>query len=399
MRGLWDLDPSVRHLNHGSFGACPRAVLEKQAQIRAEIERDTMGFYVNAFQPRLDAAREVLGAFLGASPQSLAFVSNATTAVNAVLRGYRFEAGDEILTLEQGYPACHNAAEFVAERWGARVVYVVVPIPVNSADEWVDRVMERVTDRTRLALLDHIASPTGLIVPIAALIGKLKARGVRTLIDGAHAPGAVPLDLDTLGADWYTGNAHKWLCSPKGAAFLYASETVREQTRPLVISHGARAPLRGRSRFHLEFDWTGTRDPSAWFSVPSAIEVVGDAVPGGWPEVMRRNAQMAHYGMMRVADAVGGEPVGPASMMPSMAALVLPARFGEPESPFCGQHLAGWLRSQGFVNQVVAWPQRRRWILRLSAHLYNVTTDYIELAETLRDGLGDRPWIPADEIC
>ena len=391
---LWSLDPSIRHLNHGSFGACPIAVLAEQARVRSVMERDTMGFFVDELQPRLDTARAVVAEFVGADPAGLAFVDNATTAVNAVLRGLEFVSGDEILTLEQGYPACHNAAEFVAKRWGATVVYAPIPVPLESPQQVVDSVLSRVTPRTRLALLDHIVSPTGLIMPLAALVAALKERGVRVLVDGAHAPGSVPVDLTEVGADWYTGNAHKWLCAPKGAAFLHAAGDVRDRTRPLVISHGARAPLGGRSRYHLEFDWTGTRDPSACLAIPKAIEVIGGALPGGFDAVMAHNNALVQQGLDVVAQATGAVPVGPPSMMASMAAMLLPAEFGEPDSPFSRQRVATWLRRRGFVVQMVPWSSRRRWILRLSAHLYNATSDYFALAETLADGLPDRPWTP-----
>ena len=258
----WALDPGVLFLNHGSFGACPRAVLDHQAALRAQMEAEPVRFLARELDDRLDAARTALAGFLGADAADLAFVTNATGGVNAVLRSYAFAAGDELLTTDHTYNACRNALDFVAERTGARVVVVTLPFPVASPDAVVEAVLARATPRTRLALLDHVTSPTGLVLPIARLCAELGARGVPVLVDGAHAPGMVELDLDGLGAAYYSGNCHKWLCAHKGAAFLWVRRDLQPSVRPLTISHGANRSKPGRSRFRVEFDWTGTADPT-----------------------------------------------------------------------------------------------------------------------------------------
>jgi isopenicillin-N epimerase len=203
----WCLDPSVVYLNHGSFGACPSAVLDAQAALRLEMEREPVDFLVARLPARLNAARETLAAFLGAAPSDLVFVTNATAGVNAVLRSLSLEAGDELLLTNLSYAACRKTADFVALRTGARVVVAQLPFPCRDEEELIAPVLSAVTARTRLALLDHVTSPTALVLPIARLVRELEARGVDTLVDGAHAPGMVPLALSELSAAYYTGNA------------------------------------------------------------------------------------------------------------------------------------------------------------------------------------------------
>ena len=201
MRHHWLLDPEIRFLNHGSFGACPRAVLERQSELRARLEAEPVRFFVHELEDLLDEARSRVAEFVGARPEDLGFVRNATSGVNAVLRSLSLRPGDELLLTDHGYNACRNVAEFVAERAGARVVVASIPFPLASEDEVVDAVLAATTERTRVALLDHVTSPTGLVLPIATLVRALDERGVDTLVDGAHAPGMLALDLEALVGD------------------------------------------------------------------------------------------------------------------------------------------------------------------------------------------------------
>ncbi len=369
----WGLDPEVVYLNHGSFGATPRAVLAAQNDVRTMLEAGPVRFFEDHYPAALDDARRALAAFVGARPEDLAFVCNATTGVNTVLRGLRLEPGDELLTTDHEYNACRNSLEAAAGEVGAVVKVARVPFPVASGDEVVDRVLDRVSSRTRLLLVDHVTSQTALVMPVASLVREAQGAGVDVLVDGAHAPGMVPLALDALGAAYYTGNCHKWLCAPKGAAFLHVREDRRDQVRPLVISHGANALEGARSRFHLEHDWTGTRDPSAWLAVPAALSTMERMLPGGWPELQRRNRELALAARRALCASLGVDPPCPEDMIGSMAAVPLPdARLAGPVDAFSRSPLqAALYREHRIEVPVIPWPGAPRRLLRISAQLYN----------------------------
>jgi len=381
---LWPLDRSVAFLNHGSFGACPTEVLRYQAALRTEMEAEPVRFLGRELDDRLAVAREALGAFVGADPDDLAFITNATSGVNAVLRSLAFSAGDEVLTTDHTYGACRNTLDYVAGRWGVKVNVAVVPFPGATPDAVVAAVMAKVTPRTRLALLDHITSPTGIILPIERLISGLAQRGVETLVDGAHAPGMVPLDLRALGATYYSANCHKWLCAPKGSAFLWVRRDRQADIRPLTISHGATAVRTGSSRFRLEFDWTGTQDPTAWLTVPKSIEYVGSLSPGGWPALMARNRALALEARRLLCAAAGTPPPSTDEMIGSLASVVLPdsptmETGWRVRDPIQGKLFDGW----GIEVPIMRWPAAPKRLLRISAAVYNKPDQYARLADAL----------------
>jgi isopenicillin-N epimerase len=383
LRDHWTLDPGVVFLNHGSFGACPRPVLEAAERVRAELEREPVRFFERVLEPALAAARVDVAAFVGAAPEDVAFVNNTTTGVNGVLRSLEFRAGDAILVTDHGYAACRNAVDYVARRAGVEVVVVKIPLPLRDPSEVTGRILAGVTDRVKLALVDHVTSPTGLVFPIADVVTALRERGVETLVDGAHAPGMVPLDLESLGAGYYVGNFHKWVCSPKGAALLWVRRDLQAVVHPLVISHGY-ASLRSRSRFLEEFDWTGSDDPSAWLAVPDAIRFVGGLVPGGWAEVRSRNRALALAARSLLTDALDAEPLAPESMIGSLASLCLPD--GEPGAAASASDDAlhrTLLDEHRIEVPVFSWPSPPARMLRISAHLYNTPADYEHLAKAL----------------
>lgn len=386
LRNLWTLDPDAVFLNHGSFGACPRAVLEHQSDLRAEIERQPVEFFARNYNDRLDAARREIASFLGADPDGLVAVPNATTGANAVLRSLSFREGDELLTTDHAYNACRNALEFVADRCGARVVVAPIPFPVRNPDDIVDTIVSRVTPRTRMALVDHITSPTALVLPIEAIVEALHDRGVDVLVDGAHAPGMVPLDLDSLGVSYYVGNCHKWLCAPKGAGFLYVRDDRRNAIRPVTISHGASARRDGRTRFHDEFDWVGTDDPTPFLCVPRSIEYLASVVDGGWDAIRARNHALAVAARDRLASSLRIDPPCPDTMLGSMAAVPLPDGDGSPpRSALYTDPLQDELRERFRIEVPIApWPAPPRRVLRVSAQLYNRPEDYDVLAEGLQ---------------
>jgi isopenicillin-N epimerase len=379
---LWCLDPSVTYLNHGSFGACPSAVLEVQAALRLEMEREPVDFLVAALPARLNAAREALAAFLGAEPADLVFVPNATAGVNAVLRSLSLEPGDELLFTNHTYAACRKTIEFVAERTGACAVVANLPFPCRHDEEIISSVLKCVSPRTRLALLDHVTSPTALVLPVARLVKDLRTRGVDTLVDGAHAPGMVPLGLSDLGAAYYTGNAHKWLCAPKGAAFLHVRRDRQAQLHPNVISHGYAAG------FHAEFDWTGTFDPTPWLCIPEALHFIGSLLPAGWPQVMATNRALTLRARTLLLESSGIDAPCPEAMIGSMASIPLPpAAVGSPAQRLDCEGLHTWFRERGVETWLYPHPVP---LLRISAQLYNNLGQFKELSRLLEEALRGR---------
>ncbi len=392
----WSLEPGLAFLNHGSFGATPRPVLEAQRAWQTRIEAEPVRFLARDLQPLLDEARGELATFIDADAEDLAFVPNATAGFNTVLKSLRFDEGDELLTTDHAYNAAKNAVEHVAAQGGARVVIAPVPFPLSAADAVVDAVLEHATPRTRLALLDHVTSPTAVIFPMERLVNELASQGIDTLVDGAHAPGMLDLHVANLGAAYYTGNLHKWVSAPKGAGFLWIRPDRRDSIRPLVISHGANAPHGERSRFRLEFDWTGTADPSAYLSVPEAIRFGATIVPGGWPALRARNHALALAGRDLVCRALDVMPPAPDELVGSMASIPLPGMQsgGEVQGiDLYGDPVHDALLEQHAIQVVITpWPQRPdggSWqrLLRLSAAAYNEIEDYERLAAALPDVL------------
>ncbi|MGA9750880.1 MAG: aminotransferase class V-fold PLP-dependent enzyme [Acidobacteriota bacterium] len=382
----WGLDPSVLFLNHGSFGACPRPVLALQQILRERMEQEPVRFLGIELEPLWDEARASLAAFIGSDPADVVFVPNATTGVNTVLASLRFSPGDELLVTDQEYNACRNALEEAARRTGARVVVAALPFPAASPEEAVEAILRRATERTRLLLVDHVVSQTALVMPVAALVREMAARGVETLVDGAHGPGMLPLDLTSLGAAYYTGNCHKWLCAPKGAALLHVRRDLQPGVRPLVISHGANSPRADRSRFLLEFGWTGTHDPTPYLCVPEAIRFLGSLLPGGWPEVMARNRALALRGRRLLCGALRIAEPCPESMVGSMAAVPLPDAPGpRPQPPLFLDPLQVALWERYCIEvPVIYWPAFPCRVLRLSVQLYNEPAHYERLAEAVK---------------
>lgn len=368
-------------LNHGSFGACPKQVLAVQQRLRSQLEQEPLRFFGREWEPLLDDARSKLAAFVGADVQDLVFVPNATTGVNSVLRSLTFSSEDEILTTNHEYNACRNALDFVASRTGARVVVAKIPFPIDSPQEVVAAVIERVSPKTRLALLDHVTSQTGLIFPIQELVKELQQRGIDTLVDGAHAPGMISLNLEEIGATYYTGNCHKWLCAPKGAAFLYVRRDKQLEIRPLTISHGTNSPRTDKTRFQLEFDWTGTDDPTAYMCVPEAIAFMGSLLPGGWRELMQQNHHLVLQGRRLLCEALEVQPPCPEEMIGSMAVVPLPTILENRDFMSIHDEL---FDKFGIQVQMIPWQEKPRLLVRISAQIYNTPEQYEYLAKVLK---------------
>jgi len=386
----WLLDPSTIFLNHGSFGSCPQPVMDAQAELRLRIERDPVHFFNEELDPGLEAARQAIAALVAADGEDLVFVRNATSGVAAVLASLHLQAGDELLRTDHGYNACNNILDRAAETSGARVVVARVPFPLRSADEVVQAVLAMTSARTRLVLIDHITSPTGLVLPIAALVSTLQARGIDVLVDGAHGPGMVPIDLNALGAAYYTGNLHKWCCSARGAAFLHVRRDRQAGLHPAVTSHGKNVPRTDRSRFLLEFDWQGSDDYTAMLTVPEALRFMAALRPGGLPQLMAENREKVMAARRLLAADLGVPLPCPDELIGALASLPLPPRSAQdpvPQRPVPAHidPLQAVLYERHRIQvPVVPWPAPPQRLIRVSAQDYNAASDY----ETLSSALG-----------
>jgi len=380
-RELWSIDPNITFLNHGSFGACPKTVLSIQQRLRAQLEAEPVRFFVREWEPLIDESRNQLANFIGVDGRDLVFVPNATTGVNAVLRSLHFCADDELLTTNHEYNACRNALDFVAHRSGARVVVGKIPFPLESPQQVIPAVLEQVSSKTKLVLLDHITSHTGLILPIQELVRELQVRGIDTLIDGSHAPGMIPLNLRDIGATYYSGNCHKWLCAPKGAAFLYVRRDKQSEIRPLTISHGANSPRTDKSPFQLEFDWMGTDDPTSYICVAEAIKFMGSLLTGGWDELRRRNHQLVLQGRELLCDALNVLPPCPESMIGSMAVIPMAESWENRDFASINNQL---LDKFAIEVPLIPWEEKPKLLMRISAQIYNSIEEYEYLAKVLR---------------
>jgi isopenicillin-N epimerase len=379
----WSLDPNVTFLNHGSFGACPRVVLEAQQRWRERLEHNPVQFLSRQLFPLLDASRARVAAFVGAPVESLAFVRNATEGANAVLRSIALAPNDEVVTTNHDYNAIRNVLNYVCSRSGAKLVVAEFPFPLSGPDAVVAAVVNAFTPGTRLLAIDHVTSPTGLVLPIEAIVAEARARNIVTFVDGAHAPGMIPLSIRAIGADYYTGNLHKWVCAPKGAAFLYIKGDARERTLPPVISHGYNLARPGR-RYLDNFEWQGTFDPTAWLTVPTAIDTMASLHPDGWPGVMLANRTLALEARDILARALGIDPPAPDAMVGSLAALPIPDGGLFAPSPLGEDPTQLALFEQfGIEVPLLPWPKPPKRLVRVSAQLYNAHADYERLAQTL----------------
>ncbi len=379
MRELFLLDPGIVFLNHGSFGACPTEVLAAQHAWQREMERNPVEFLGRRSGALLAASRERLAAYLGARAGDLVFLANATTGVNTVARSLDLRAGDEVLTTDHEYGACDAAWEFACRRSGARYVRVEIPLPF-AAGEFADRLLAAVTPRTRVVFASHIASTTGLIFPVGELCERAREMGVLTMIDGAHAPGHVPLSLDALGADFYAGNCHKWLCAPKGAGFLHVRPDHHARLDGVVVSWGYCAEVEGHTGFDAytgstvlerRHQWQGTRDLSAFLAVPAAIDFQAGH---GWDEVRPRCHALLGETRDRIRARTGLAPICADRDFGQMVAIALPPC--DPEA----------LRAALFERHRIEVPittHRGRQFVRPSFQGYNTRADADALVAAL----------------
>lgn len=357
--------PDVVFLNHGSFGACPRPVFEVYQRWQLELQRQPVEFLGRRFNELMRAAREPLAAFVGADPDDLVYVPNATTGLNVVARSLPLRPGDEVLSTNHEYGALDRTWRFVCQRRGAQYINHPLPVPLEFHEQVVEALWSRVTARTRVLFLSHITSPTALILPVAELVRRAREAGILTVIDGAHAPGQIGLDLTALGADFYAGNLHKWVCSPPGSAFLYARREVQPLLEPLVVSWGWQSEAPGRSRFIDEQEWQGTHDIAASLAVPAAL---GFLAAHDWPRVQRECHELARVARRAIGQLTGLAPLTPdlPDWYAQMVALPLP--------PCDGEALKQRLSDEFAVEvPIITWNGRQ--FVRVSIQGYNTPGD------------------------
>jgi len=385
----WELDPDCVFLNHGSFGATTTHIRNEQRGWMNLLEEEPVRFFEDLAEGFMKNSRLALAKMLHCDAGDLALIENATSGVNTVLRSLVFNEGDEILVPDHAYQACRNTIDFVAERWGATVVTVNIPFPIEGPDVALDAIMAGVTPRTVLAMIDTVTSPTGLLMPFERLVKELESKGVAVMLDAAHGIGMVPLSLDELGASYTTSNCHKWLCAPKGSAFLHVRKDRQHLIHPLTISHGMTFPLGDTTRFRHEFDWTGTRDISAACSIPETIDYMQNMVDGGWPTIMQLNHDLAIEGRHILCERLGIEAPCPDEMIACIATLVLPSG-GSAGIPLHEPDPLHKVLQDKYGIQVPVWswesPQGR--YIRISAQLYNHVDEYHYLANALASELG-----------
>jgi isopenicillin-N epimerase len=377
IRDQWALREDVAFLNHGSFGAVPRCVLEEQSEWRRRIESEPVELLARRHDALVGSAKRAVGDWLNMRPDDFGLVTNATEGVNAVLRSLDLRRDDVLATTGHVYNAVRQSMRYAAGRAGASYHEIDVPLPVRSAGEVADAVLRGLTSRTRLLVIDHVTSPTGLVFPLDAILSGCAARGVEVLVDGAHAPGMLPLNVQALGeigATYYAGNLHKWGCAPKGAGFLWVTPRRQADVRPLIISHNL-----GRG-FAREFDWQGTRDVTAWLAVPKALDFMARL---GWERVRAHNHAMAVWAHDMLCRRLGVEPISPldGSFLGSMAALPMPPG-GSGMTEDQGRALQQQLYDEHRVEAPLV-PWCGRWLVRVSCQVYNTPQEYQRLAEAL----------------
>jgi isopenicillin-N epimerase len=383
----WLLDPTITYLNHGTVGATPRRVLAAQQAIRDQIERQPSRYLLRelsstavgmprAEPSRLREAADQVGAFLGARGQDLVFVDNATTGINAVLRSFRLNEGDEILITDHAYGGIANAATFHARERGASARTVELPAPRRGRAAFAQAVAGAIGARTRLAVVDHITSESALVLPIAEIVTGCHERGVPVMVDGAHAPGALALDVPAIGADWYVGNLHKWAFAPRSCGFLWAAPGRQEGLHPPVISWGL------DKGFTTEFDWVGTRDPSAYLAAPAAIAFMQEL---GIESMRSYNHGLAWEGARHLCARWGTEFEPEEDMVGTMVTVPLPGRAGATKDDAARLRDA-LLEEDRIEVQIHAW--RGRIWARLSLQIYTEFSDVERLANAVAARIG-----------
>ena len=380
----WRLDEKTVFLNHGSYGATPTIVLNEQKRWQLLLEKDPVKFFEDIAPKALIESRKAIANLVNCDYEDLALIENATSGVNIILRSLKFEEGDEIIVPNHAYQACRNTIDYVAEKSGAVVVTCDIPFPIQGNQIIIDNIMKCVTENTKLAMIDTVTSPTGLLMPFEELVGLLESKGVNVLLDAAHGIGMIPLDIEKIGASYTTSNCHKWLCAPKGSAFLHVRKDLQSLIHPLTISHGMTAPLGDSTRFRHEFDWTGTRDVSAWCALPFVIDEFSKLVGMNWNEIMTHNRKLVIKGRNIICEKLSIIPPCPENMISSIATIKISSKQVSITDLYEIDPLhEKLLEDYNIQVPVWSWPNPQGRYIRISAQIYNNEDEYKYLANIL----------------
>ncbi|HTL81253.1 MAG TPA: aminotransferase class V-fold PLP-dependent enzyme [Bacteroidia bacterium] len=379
----WSLEQKTTFLNHGSFGATPTAVLEEQRRSRDQMEAQPVRFFIREFEPLWDDARKTTAEFLGTEAGNLVFVTNTTMGVNAVFHSLEFNEGDEILTHDHAYGACLNTLNYYSAKKKFNVCVANIPFPIKNEDEILESLLKGVTPKTKMLFIDHITSASGIIFPVKKIASAFRAKGISVFVDGAHAPGMIDLNIDELDVDYYVGNAHKWICSPKGSAMLYVHPSRQKEIVPLQISHN----YDRTNEWAKQFFWPGTADYSAYLAVPEAIRFMGTLFPGGWNELRKNNRELTLRGRKMIADALGTELPAPDNMIGHLANILI----GKTELPEYGFNNIHPIQEKLFSEYNIEVPififkrsDPKAWV-RIACQCYNDISQYEYLAQALKE--------------
>lgn len=382
----WNLDTNFIFLNHGSFGATPKAILKKQEEYRIKLEKEPVKFYIREIEELLFQSKRKLASFIRADKNDIVFVPNATYGVNSILKSLKFKDGDELLTTNHEYYSCKNTLEYVAKRNNVKVVIANIPFPIKSEDEVILYLLKHVSNKTKILLIDHITSPTGLVFPIDKILKEFNARGIDVLVDGAHSAGMVNLNIKKLNPAFYTGNCHKWLCTPKGSGFLFVRKDKQESIYPAITTFADPIQLKGKwTKFQTRFYWLGTLDISPFLCVGDTIDYLEKIFPKGLKGIIKHNHNLALEGRKILIDTLMIENPSPESMIGSMASIPLP-----PAKIKTLPHLyIDDIQNRLFFDfkievPIMFFPQPPYRLIRISAQIYNSLEQYQILASALK---------------
>ncbi len=382
----WGLNKEIVYLNHGSFGATPTAVLEKQLQYQKEMEAEAVEFYINKLPDLLSESKMALANFVGTDPNHIVFVQNTTTGVNTVLKNLEGKPGDEWLTTNHGYGACVHALKHYAEKQSCTVVTAVIEYPIISEDEMVAAIERSITPKTTIALIDYVTSASAVIFPVKKIIELLQSKGIKVIVDAAHCPGMIDFNIDALQPDFFIANCHKWICSPKGSAFLYVAPQHQHFVTPMVISHYNDSQVGEAAHWSNQFMWDGTHDYSAYLCVKDALEYMPTLHVDGWAGIKKNNRELAFAAATKIAEALKVQLPAPQALLGAIINIPMPN--GETPEKFFHHNQA--LKNKLFKRYnievpVFLFPKAPQQWLRISAQLYNSMEQYEYLIECLKE--------------